>query len=464
MSTSPDQNDATVIDPSTLKSRRPVENIESEWGTSQQEGIQVGSVLKSRFIIKERLGSGGMGTVFRATDIRREEARDQQSDVAIKVLNDEFREDPELFIALQRETKKTQLLAHPNIVTVYDFDKDGANVFMIMELLEGRTLSEFIKDECAKGMLFKNAWHIIKDLTLALAYAHKKNIIHSDFKPGNIFITYEGDVKVLDFGIACAVVMSDAQHNDTVFNARDLGALTPTYASLEMLQGKPPDPSDDVYALACVSYEILSGKHPFGRLSAEKALDIGLALPSIKGLDRRRRLALSHALAFKRGQRTATANEFFEAIKPKSVWPKVLSGVAIITFLLIVSGVYYTFDQFSFMDDELIELSVEQKLKVDDFLELGHIHFDVGYLTAPSGSNALWAYKQVLGVDPYNQKAQQGLKKIADLIERQAVDLFVAGHYQASLSEIEEGLGAVPKHGELLALKSRILSMEIGTQ
>ena len=110
--------------------------------------VRVGSVLKNRYVIKEVLGSGGMGTVFRATDMRRQEAQDLQTDVAIKVLNDEFKGDPELLIALQRETKKTQLLAHPNIVTVYDFDRDGNNVFMVMELLEGRSLSQFIREEC----------------------------------------------------------------------------------------------------------------------------------------------------------------------------------------------------------------------------------------------------------------------------------------------------------------------------
>lgn len=421
-------------------------------------GITVGSIVKNRFIVQEVLGSGGMGTVFRATDMRRQEAQDQQPDVAIKVLNAEFRNDPGLFIALQRETKKTQLLAHPNIVTVYDFDKDGDNVFMVMELLEGKALSRFIRDEAVVGIPFKSAWHIIRGLALALAYAHKKNIIHSDFKPGNVFITAEGDVKVLDFGIACAFVKPDVPHDETVFNARDLGALTPAYASLEMLQGKAPDPSDDVYALACVCYEILSGKHPFGRLSAQKALDVNLEVPVIRGLDRRVRSALTHALALKREQRTATIDDFLHEVEPKSIWPKVFGGFVMVIALAIAVGGYYVSYEMTFVDDDIVVLTAEQKLKVDDFLELAQIHFDVGYLTAPSGSNALWAYRQVLDVDPYNQEAQQGLKKIAALVEQQAVDLFVSGHYKASLAKIEEGLRAVPRHEELLELKERILS------
>lgn len=425
------------------------------------ERLQIGSTLQRRFVIKEVMGSGGMGTVFRATDLRRQEAQDHQPDVAIKVLNDEFKDDPELFIALQRETKKTQLLAHPNIVTVYDFDRDGNHVFMVMQLLEGKSLTQFIREDCAEGTPFKKSWTLIKGLALALAYAHKKNIIHSDFKPGNVFITSEGGVKVLDFGIACAAARTESHNEDTVFNARDLGALTPAYASLEMLQGKEPDPSDDVYALACVSFEILTGKHPFGKLPAQKAQEVNLQVPSTPGLDRRQRNALVHALAFKREDRTPTVDEFLNEIEPKSVWPKVFGALAVTAALGVAWSYYYVFNEFQFVDQEIIQLTPEQELKIKDLLELAQIHFEVGYLTAPSGSNAMWAYKQVLKIDPYNQAAQEGLKKIADAVKEQALELFDQGNYKASLAKIEEGLEAVPKHDGLMELKDRILEMNI---
>ena len=426
------------------------------------ESLREGSLLKNRFVLKEVLGSGGMGTVFRAIDLRRQEAQDHQPDVAIKVLNDEFREDRELLIALQRETKKSQMLAHPNIVTVYDFDRDGNNVYMVMELLEGKPLSQFIKEDAVGGLPFKKAFNIIHGLSVALAYAHKKNIIHSDFKPGNVFVTSDGTVKVLDFGIACATVRSDMHQQDTVFNARDLGALTPAYASLEMLQGKDPDPADDVYALACVSYEILSGKHPYGKLSAEKALEVNLQVPVISGLDRRVRNALNHALALEYSQRTATVDAFLDEISPKSIWPKVFLVAAIVALLAAAFSYYYVFYELDIVDDEIIELTHEQTLAVKDFMELAEIHFEVGYLTAPSGSNALWAYKQVLGIDPYNQGAQKGLKKIAAVIEQQALEFYNAGDYKASLTKIEEGLEAVPKHQQLLELKDQVLNSGVG--
>ncbi len=454
-----DQLDKTVMKSGINNDETVIVKAETDTLTSKPAGkLTIGSILQHRFVLKEILGSGGMGTVYRATDLRRQEAKDHQPDVAIKVLNDEFRDDPELFIALQRETKKSQLLAHPNIVTVYDFDRDGKNVFMVMELLEGQSLSKFIKEQCSGGMPFKKAWYSMKGLFLALAYAHRKNIIHSDFKPGNVMITDEGSVKVLDFGIACAAVNSEMYPADTVFNARDLGALTPAYASLEMLQGKPPSPADDVYALACVCYEILAGKHPYGRLSAEKALELNLEVPIIQGLDRRQRLAINDALALKSERRIATVDAFLAKIEPKSIWPKILGGFAIITLLALASGYYYVFNELDVVDNKTFELSPEQQLAVNDFLELAQIHFEVGYLTAPSGSNALWAYRQVLSIDPYNQQAQKGLKKIAAIVAQEATDLYESGNHTASLAKIEEGLEAVPKDENLLELKSLILN------
>jgi len=447
----------TDYDAPTLVSSKPVENNPGLPPTA----LEVGSRLKERFILKEVLGSGGMGTVFRATDLRRLEAHDESPDVAIKVLNAEFKDNPELFIALQRETKKTQQLAHPNIVNVHDFDRDGDHVFMVMEILEGQTLKDYIKNKAVNGIPFKKAWPIINGLALALAYAHKHNIVHSDFKPGNIFIKENGEVKVLDFGIACAATRSDKGFNDrTIFNARDLGALTPAYASLEMFENKDPDPRDDIYALACVAYELLSGKHPFGRLSAQKALEVNLHPPAISRLKRRQWNALCHALAFKREQRTLSVSRFITEMEPYSILPFLLAGVTAIA-LLLAAGQYIWVDlNVDTVADKVIKLTPEQELKIKDLLELAQIHYEVGYITAPSGSNALWAYHQVLEIDPYNKPAKDGLEKIADLIEQQAEKLYQENKLNESLEKIEEGLEAIPKHEGLLKLKKQIMQQE----
>lgn len=453
--------DATVYAPQT---GTPVPSVHTSDAVSDKSGeasgtqrLGAGSILKNRFVLKEILGSGGMGTVFRATDLRREEAKDQQSDVALKVLNEEFRDNQELFIALQRETKKSQILAHPNIVNVYDFDRDGSTIFMVMEILNGQTLARFIRETAAQGGIpFEKAWPVIKGLASALSYAHQKDIIHSDFKPGNVFLTEDGDVKVLDFGIACAAGKSGKRNADeTVFNARDLGALTPAYASLEMLENQDADPRDDIYALGCVSYELLTGKHPFGKLSAQKAQEVNLQVPPIPGLKRRQWNAINHALTFKREKRTVSIERFLDEIEPKPLWPRLLATVAVIALISATGGYVYLYQNME-RPPEVLQLSPEQQAQIKDLLELAQIHFEVGYLTAPSGSNALWAYRQVLSIDPYNKEARQGLEKIAGAMHNQATELFEQQKYAESLAKVEEGLEAMPKQQELLDLKARL--------
>src|SRR6185312_12459404 len=126
--------------------------------------LGAGSVVKDRFVLEEELGRGGMGIVFKARDLRKEEAQDRNPYVALKVLNEEFKRHPESLKALQRESRKAQHLAHPNVVTVYDFDRDGANVFMVMELLEGRSLDRLIRKSEDSGVGNQMALRLTRDL------------------------------------------------------------------------------------------------------------------------------------------------------------------------------------------------------------------------------------------------------------------------------------------------------------
>ena len=189
--------------------------------------------LKQRFILEESLGQGGMGQVFKARDLRKVEAQDDNPWVAIKILGEEFSRHPKALISLQREAKKSQQLAHPNVVTVYDFDRDGDRVFMTMELLQGAPLNGWKKIRYKEGKK-PTPERMVKEMAAGLAYAHKFGVVHSDFKPDNVFVTTDGRVKILDFGIAR--IVDSATEKDS-FDAGELGALTLGFASLEMLQG-----------------------------------------------------------------------------------------------------------------------------------------------------------------------------------------------------------------------------------
>lgn len=457
-------DDATLIQtPPTRTPMTSAMNTESLLnGLNEAEPTQeltVGSIIKNRFVLQQLMGVGGMGMVFKATDLRKIEAQDKEPFVALKVLNQDFKTNPMALVSLQRETKRAQTLSHPNIIKVFDFDRDGGHVFMSMEYLEGNPLSRLIKEH-PEGLGFKQAWPLIHAMADALRHAHKKNIVHSDFKPGNVFIDVNGEVRVLDFGIACAIGRSDKDHQDaTVFNARSLGAFTPSYASLEQLHNSDPDQRDDIYALACVSYELLTGKHPYGRLSAEKAQEVNLEVKPVAQLSRRQWKGLQKALAFEQEKRTATIDQFIAALGPRSTVFYGLWGAGIFASALIAGNIYLTMIAPPTVVEApkvTAQLSPEQQQKIDDLLELASIHTDVGYLTAPTGSNAFWAYQEVLKIDPYNKAATNGIISIADTLEQQAWEAYERNDRSAALKKVQEGLEVYSSHKGLLSLREKL--------
>ena len=301
------------------------------------ETLQVGSVLKGRFVFEELIGHGGMGEVYKARDLRKEEAQDRNPYVAVKILNDSFKSHPESLKALQRESRKAQNLAHPNIVNVFDFDRDGGNVYMTMEFMDGEPLDMLVKSIRGRGLDEAKALPLVNDMGHALAYAHKNGVVHSDFKPGNAFLTRDNVVKVFDFGIARATKVSGQSGGEkTLFDAGELGALTPAYASHEMLEGETPDARDDIYALACVAYELLTGQHPFNKLPANQAKQKGLVPAPIKGLSRRQWKGLLRGLAFDRKDRSPDVETFLSDIARNKVSKSVMAGVAAGVLLLVV--------------------------------------------------------------------------------------------------------------------------------
>ena len=305
-----------------------------------------GDVLNNRFVLEECIGAGGMSTVYKALDRRKLEANDRYPYVAVKVLNVEFRAHPDSLIALQREAKKSQSLAHPNIVRVYDFDRDGPTVYMTMEYLPGESLAQILRAPGFKGFPSEEAMRILEGIAQALIFAHNNGIIHADFKPANVILTDKGEVKVIDFGIARAFKRpDDSDMEATRFDPGSLGALTPTYASPEMLEQLKPDPRDDVYALACIAYEMLTGRHPFGRMQATEARDGGLQLERRKNLTRRQWKALKAALAFDRDKRTPNVEQFLQDIRPEtsaSVSAPV-SAIGKALLVTLIGGVAYYF-------------------------------------------------------------------------------------------------------------------------
>ncbi|MFG1418004.1 serine/threonine-protein kinase [Xanthobacter sp. V0B-10] len=276
-------------------------------GRSGSEESRVGQILRDRFVLDAELGRGGMGVVYRAVDRRRVEAAGSRPYVAVKLLHGDFGAHPDALRAMEAEARRTQDLSHPNIVAVHDFDRDGANPFMVMELLEGTSLDVRLRDDAAFAGS-PAAWTAIRDMFAGLGHAHAQGVTHADLKLANLFLCADGRLKILDFGIASAARAGD-------FDPMAFDAVTPTYASPEQLQGAPRDPRDDVYAFGCIVHLLLTRRHPFNRRPATEAMAQGLAPPPITGLTEAMQGALAAALSFERAARPANAVAFLRAFQ-----------------------------------------------------------------------------------------------------------------------------------------------------
>jgi serine/threonine protein kinase len=219
-------------------------------------------------LVIDQIGAGGMGEVFRARDTR------LNRDVAIKVLPKEFAIDPDRLRRFEQESKTLAALNHPNILIIHDAGVQDGTPFLVSELLEGQTLREQLR---SGALPVRRATDCALQIAQGLAEAHGKGIIHRDLKPENIFITKDGRVKILDFGIA---KLRENPHSTprirpspadaeapTVVQTTEPGMVlgTPAYMSPEQVRGEAADHRSDIFAFGCVVHEMLTGTRAFRR-------------------------------------------------------------------------------------------------------------------------------------------------------------------------------------------------------
>ncbi|MHC4509753.1 MAG: serine/threonine-protein kinase, partial [Planctomycetota bacterium] len=218
-------------------------------GSAPGPGSQIGP-----FRIEQELGRGGAGVVYLAHDTKLDRS------VAIKSLPSEVTANPKARSRFQREARVLASLNHPHIATIHEEIEDDQGVgYLVLEYIPGQTLAERI---AKKPLRLEEALSIALQIAEAVAAAHEHDVIHRDLKPGNIKITPEDKVKVLDFGLAKAVGGEEADQQSTVTEpGRVIG--TPAYMSPEQARGKPADKRSDIWSFGCVLYEMLTGRIPF---------------------------------------------------------------------------------------------------------------------------------------------------------------------------------------------------------
>ena len=212
-----------------------------------EEEKYIGKLLDDRYEILETIGEGGMALVFRALDHR------LNRHVAVKIMREEMAQDEEFRRRFCAESHAVAMLSNPNIVAVYDVSHSDEREYIVMELISGITLKQYIDK---KGALdWKEVVHFTKQITRALSHAHERGIIHRDIKPQNIMLLRDGTLKVADFGIAA---LENEVHEN---NGQTIGSIH--YIAPEQARGNSPDARSDIYSLGVVMYEMLSGELPY---------------------------------------------------------------------------------------------------------------------------------------------------------------------------------------------------------
>lgn len=286
-------------------------SMHSKLAAPRRGTLAPGAVLLDRYLIEQVIGSGGTAVVYRARDMASSTGIARNACIAIKAARPEA-DEARAAKRLRHEFEHAHRLEHPNIVRVRELHDAAQPTFMTMELLEGRLLSGIVRDWTMLPPPLTQK--ILHGCAEALAHAHSRHVVHGDFKPGNVFVTPDEQIKVMDFGAAAA----PSHNGEPARGDSRIPAATPAYASPQVLSGQTPEPRDDVFSYACVAYELLTGQHPFERMSSLEARERGKIPARAWSLSATQWLALLSALSWDREQRPASVESLFAELTSES--------------------------------------------------------------------------------------------------------------------------------------------------
>ena len=282
--------------------------------------VSVGDLLGGRYRIRALLAEGATGNIFEALDEYRLALPASGQRVAVKVLHPRVTQREELLFELQKGFQQLQLLSHPNVMRVHEFERDGDTAFFTMELLTGAPLNGLLTIRNGTGLPRPYALALMRDVGAALSHAHARGVVHGDLSPQNIFITNEGDVRVLDFG-ASNRILRDRWTADLELS--DPAPMPPPcYASCQILEGQHPDVRDDIFAFACVAYAALSGRHPFPGRTALDARAQRARLRRPPGITGRQWRVLREGLRWERDRRPSDVQKWLDRFDVEGAAPR----------------------------------------------------------------------------------------------------------------------------------------------
>lgn len=279
--------------------------------------ISKGACIDQRFQIQGKLGRGGICEVYQARELTRDVAATKANNrYALKCLKPKFFSHPGIFSGFIWENELLAMLRHPNIVRSYGFavaqlptGEDFA--YIVLEYVRGKGLDQILKQHHSIGLPLDLVRVFIRQLGNALSYLHQQQLVHGDLKPSNLLVCGDCQLKLIDFGLAClldgvhGIEASGFKKNKIDFRA----GITPAYVSPDRLSGQALTIKDDIFAFACVIYELLSGHRPWRQLNAQQAQNRNIAVSKLTMLNRREWQALSHALALRAMDRVDTVDE-----------------------------------------------------------------------------------------------------------------------------------------------------------
>jgi serine/threonine-protein kinase PpkA len=443
------------------------------------EAASVTSLEIPGYRVLRELGEGGMARVFVAVQ------ESLEREVAIKVLSTELVSDPEFCQRFLKEGRTLAQITHPHVVTIFDSGEHQGVYYMCMELIRGGTLEERI----AKGELsMTQSIGILKQVAGALEWSHGKGLVHRDVKPANVLFRDERTAVLSDFGIAKSV-----SKNTTRMTAAGLAIGTPAYMSPEQAAARELTARSDQYSLGVMFYEMLTGKVPY---DADTGLAIAVQhlqapVPKLPEEHAQLQPVIDQMMAKDPEDRFTTLEELIVTLeragagtgkrgggrteildrvslslpKPR---PVLLAGIGAF-FVLLAAGIYLATQQGLFRPGGMVTSGMDAmapppasmldpatQQEVEKWLGIAQMHYDIGRLIEPPGTNALEAYQRVLELDANNAEARQGLTDIAGTYEELARESLVKGDSEETKTLVTEGLRADPEHPGLAQLRDQI--------